>query len=71
MFDKILNTLPLPKHAINSISTNVRFLYSLKTSQNCRFSDVFMGHRSRKLVENGLKKPSLLQLLASKFKHDP
>ena len=30
------------------------FLYSLKTSENQRFSDVFKGYRSGTLVENGL-----------------
>ena len=36
---------------INSFSTNVPLLYSLKTSENRRFSDVFGGYRSETLVE--------------------
>ena len=36
-------------------STNVSLLHPLKTSQNLRFSDVFRGYRSGKLVENGAK----------------
>ena len=38
----------------NPFSTNVSRLYSLKTLENLRFSDVFRGYRSRTLVENGL-----------------
>ena len=38
---------------LNPFSTNVPLLYSLKTSENLRFSDVFRGYRSGKLVENG------------------
>ena len=39
----------------NTFSTNVPLLYTLKTSENPRFSDVFRGYRSGKLVENGLR----------------
>ena len=39
---------------INPFSTNVPLLYSLKTSENRWFSDVFSGYRSGTLVENGL-----------------
>ena len=39
---------------------NVPLLYPLKTSENQKFSDVFRGHRSGALVENGLKPDSLL-----------
>ena len=42
------------KHYINPFSTNVSVPYSLKTSENLRFSDIFRGYRSRKLVENWL-----------------
>ena len=38
----------------NPFSTNVPLLYSLKTSENGRLSDVFRGYRSGTLVENGL-----------------
>ena len=38
----------------NPFSTNVPLLYSLKTSENRRLSDVFRGYRSGTLVENGL-----------------
>ena len=41
---------------VNPFSTNVPLLYSLKTSENLRFSDVFRGYRSGTLVENGLMK---------------
>ena len=36
-------------------STNFPLLYSLKTSENPRFSDVYRGCRRGTLVENGLK----------------
>ena len=39
---------------LNQFSTNVPLLYSLKTSKNPRFSDVFRGYRSGTLVENRL-----------------
>ena len=39
----------------NPFSTNVPYLYPLKTSENRRFSDIFRGYRSGTLVENGLK----------------
>ena len=39
---------------INPFSTNVPHLYPLQISENQRSSDVFRGHRSRTLVENGL-----------------
>ena len=39
---------------LNPFSTNLPLLYSLKTSKNRRFSDVFRGYRSGTLVENGL-----------------
>ena len=39
---------------INPFSTIVPFLYSLRASENRRFSDVFSGCRSGTLVENGL-----------------
>ena len=38
----------------NPFSTSVPYLYPLKT-ENRRFSDIFRGHRSGTLVENGLK----------------
>ena len=34
--------------------SNVPLLYSLKTSENWRFFDVFRGHKSFTLVEHGL-----------------
>ena len=43
----------------NPFSTNVLLLYSLKTSENLRFSDVFRGYRNRTLVENRLKLPNI------------
>ena len=39
---------------ISPFSTNVSLLYPLKTLENWKFSDVFRGNRSGKLVENGL-----------------
>ena len=39
---------------VNPFSTNAPLLYSLKTSENFQFSDVFRGYRSGTLVENGL-----------------
>ena len=35
------------------LTTNVPFLYPLKTSESIRFSDVFKGYRSEAMVENG------------------
>ena len=49
---------------INPFPTNVPILYALKTSENCRFSDVFRGYRSGTLVKNGLK---CLRRIAKKF----
>ena len=39
---------------VNPYSLNVIFLYSLKTSENRRFSDVFRGYRNVTLGEYGL-----------------
>ena len=39
---------------LNPFSTNVPFLYALKTSENLRVSDVFRGYRSGTLVDDGL-----------------
>ena len=39
---------------INPFSTNVPLLYSLKTSESRKFSDVFREHRNETLVEHGL-----------------
>ena len=39
---------------VNPFSTNAPLLYSLKTSENFQFSDVFRGYRSGTLIENGL-----------------
>ena len=39
----------------NPFSANVALLYTLKTSETIRFSDVFGGYRSGTLVENGLR----------------
>ena len=41
---------------INPFSTNVLLLYPLKTSENRGFSEAFRGYRSRKLIENGLRR---------------
>ena len=38
-----------------SIHVTGLFLYPLKVSENCRFSDVFRGHRNRPVARNGLK----------------
>ena len=35
----------------NLFSTNIPFLYLLKTLENCRFSDVFRGYRSEALAK--------------------
>ena len=43
------------KHGVKPFSTNIPFLYPLKTSENLRVSDVFRGYRGGTLVENGLK----------------
>ena len=43
------------RHTLNPFSTNVLLLHPLKTSENLRFSDVFMGYRSGILVENELR----------------
>ena len=37
----------------NLFSTNVSFLYPLKTSENLQLSDAFRGSRCKTLVENG------------------
>ena len=42
------------QNKLNPFSTNVPFLYSLKTSDILWFSDVFKGYRSGILVEKGL-----------------
>ena len=49
------NWLPYINLPFNPFSTNIPFLYLLKTSENWRFSDVFRGYRSESLVENGLR----------------
>ena len=48
------------KSVFNPFSTNVRFLYPMKTSENRRTSDVFRGYRSGILVENELNQPNSL-----------
>ena len=52
MVSKFLNCELIWK--LNQFSTNFPLLYSLKTSKNPMFSDVFKGYRSGTLVENGL-----------------
>ena len=42
---------------LNPSSTRVPLLYPLKTSENVRFSDVFMEYGSGTLVENRLIEP--------------
>ena len=42
--------------SFNPYSPNVTFLYSLKTWENRRFSDVFRGYRNVTLGEYGLTK---------------
>ena len=49
--------IPISSSNINLFSTNVQLLYSLKTSENRRFFDVFRGYRSGTLVENELNEP--------------
>ena len=44
----------LLKKCLNPFSTNVPPIYLLKTLENWRFSDVFMGYRNATLLENGL-----------------
>ena len=51
--------------SINPYSTNVPLPYPLKVSENFRFSDVFKGYRSGKLVENGLKRMTSTTKMAS------
>ena len=41
-------------NTINPFSTTAALSYSLEISENLRFSDVFKGYKSEKLVENGL-----------------
>ena len=41
-------------NTINLFSTNAALSYSLKTSENLRFSNVFREYKSEKLIENGL-----------------
>ena len=41
--------------SVNPFSTNVPFLYPLKTSENRRFSDVFRGYRKKPVTRNRLK----------------
>ena len=53
MFDWILSR-PLSQFILTPFTTNLALPYPLKTSENCRFPDVFRGYRSRALVENGL-----------------
>ena len=41
---------------ISTFHTTDLFLYPLKTSENQRFSQVFMGYRKRSVTRNGLTK---------------
>ena len=52
-FESEFSTLKLLNHY--PFSTNVPLLYTLKTSEKRRFSDVFRRYRSGALLENGLK----------------
>ena len=47
---------------INPFLTNAPLLYSLKTSENLRFSDIFRGYGSGTLVEYGLIATLLIQI---------
>lgn len=38
----------------NKLSVNIPLLHPLKTSENCRFSNVFMEYGTRIMVENGV-----------------
>ena len=38
-----------------TITLGVPFLYSLKTSRNCRFSDVFSGYKNETSASNRLR----------------
>ena len=49
--------------SLNPFSINVPLLYPLKTLENLRFSDVFRGYRSGRLVGNGLKNYNHFQKL--------
>ena len=42
------------KNTINPFHATDLFLYSLKTSENWRFSDVFKGYRNKTIARNGL-----------------
>ena len=44
---------------INPFHANVSFLYSLKTSENQRFSDIFRGCRNGTLACKGLRAPAV------------
>ena len=46
---------PLINTLLNPFYATGLFLYPLKTSENQRFSDVFMGYRKRPVGRNGLK----------------
>ena len=50
---------------INPFHANVPFLYSLKMSENQRFSDVFRGYRNETLARKGL----INQLILISIKH--
>ena len=50
---------PNPQKAINSFSAYDPLLYPLKRLKSLRFYDVLRGYRSRRLVENGLKREDL------------
>ena len=52
VLNKLLNSSQ--NTLLNPFSTNVPFLYALKTSENLRVSDVFRGYRSGTLVDDGL-----------------
>ena len=53
-WEKIFKSGPELSITYYYFQSNVPLLYSLKTSENWRFSDVFRGHKSFTLVEHGL-----------------
>ena len=47
---------------MNPVPATGLFLYTLKTSENQRFSDVFRDYRKRPVARNGLNDIKLLAL---------
>ena len=64
VFRNVLRTYQMDDSNLKPFSSNVPLLYPLKTSENLRFSDVFIGYRGETLVKNGLNSPSFPDLLS-------